>query len=191
MLFRSDEFIALNPGFSRPLIRASVTPRIVLPADKVEVFHANLSKYDSGSLVSWQAYYAKKGDTLESIAKHHGLALAQLREVNGISARTRAIPALLVVPVSSAAAAASTRRLPIMYAPPIPVAMRRVVHTVKAGETLPLIAKRYSVSVEDLKRWNRLGRLVAGQRLSVEVRAPLKGKPRPKAKGKIYKKSRR
>jgi membrane-bound lytic murein transglycosylase D len=31
-----DEFVALNPGFSRPLIRTSVAPRIVLPADKVD-----------------------------------------------------------------------------------------------------------------------------------------------------------
>ena len=38
------EFIALNPGFSRPIIRASVTPRIVLPADKIDVFHDNLAK---------------------------------------------------------------------------------------------------------------------------------------------------
>jgi hypothetical protein len=36
------QFMALNPGFSRPLIRASVTPRIVLPADKVDTFHENL-----------------------------------------------------------------------------------------------------------------------------------------------------
>ena len=41
-----DQFIALNPGFSRPLIRASVTPRIVLPADKVDVFHEYLEKLD-------------------------------------------------------------------------------------------------------------------------------------------------
>jgi membrane-bound lytic murein transglycosylase D len=182
-----EEFVALNPGFSRPLIRASVTPRIVLPADKVDVFHANLSKYDGGSLVSWQAYHPKKGDTLESIAKRHGLSLAQLKEVNGIASRTRAVPSLLVVPVNGSGA--GVRRLPIMYAPPIPVSTRRIFHTVKAGETLAAIAKRYSVSVEDLKRWNPIGRLVAGQRLSLEVRAPAKGKPKAKPKGKPYKKS--
>ena len=48
------EFVALNPGFSRPLIRAAVTPRIVLPADKVDVFHDNLARLDEDqSLVSW------------------------------------------------------------------------------------------------------------------------------------------
>ena len=51
-----EEFIALNPGFSRPLIRASATPRIVLPADKVDAFHDNLAKLDEAALVSWKVY---------------------------------------------------------------------------------------------------------------------------------------
>jgi membrane-bound lytic murein transglycosylase D len=186
-----EEFIALNPGFSRPLIRASVTPRIVLPADKVDVFLANLTKYDEKSLVSWHTYHPKKGESLESIAKKHGMALSQLKEVNGISNRTRAVPGLLVVPAG--AGSMSTRRLPIMYAPPIPVAMRKIFHTVKPGETLASIGKRYSVAVEDLRRWNPIGRMVPGQRLTLEVRAPVrakqKPKPRTKPKGKIYKKS--
>ena len=86
---------------------------------------------------------------------------------------------------------ATLRRLPIMYAPPIPVLMRRIFHTVKSGETLASIAKRYGVAVEDIKRWNSLGRLATGQRLVLEVRAPVRSKPRPKAKpkGKPYKKS--
>ncbi|HYX62595.1 MAG TPA: transglycosylase SLT domain-containing protein, partial [Burkholderiales bacterium] len=99
-----DEFIALNPGFSRPLIRASVTPRIVLPADKVDVFHENLEKLDEDSLVSWKSYTPKRGESLESIAKKHGMTVGQLKEVNGISPRTRALPSLIVVPVSSHAA---------------------------------------------------------------------------------------
>src|SRR5206468_12770271 len=58
---RIEEFIALNPGFSRPIIRASVTPRIVLPADKIDVFHDNLTKHDAAGLVSWKTYHPKKG----------------------------------------------------------------------------------------------------------------------------------
>lgn len=125
-----EEFIALNPGFSRPLIRASVTPRIVLPADRIELFHANLSKYDGKSLVSWKAYRPVRGDTLASIARKHGLSLAQLKEVNGLSRRSRGLPGLLVVPVSVRASQA-LRHLPIMYAPPIPVASNRARHRVK------------------------------------------------------------
>jgi membrane-bound lytic murein transglycosylase D len=182
-----EEFIALNPGFSRPLIRASVMPRIILPADKVDVFHANLTKHDSKALVSWQTYQPKKGETLEAIAKKYGLSLAQLKEVNGITPRNRIVPSLLVVPTNGASP--GVRRLPIMYAPPIAVTTRKIFHTVKPGETLPSIARKYGVALEDLKRWNPIGRLTPGQRLSLEVRAPVKGKPRPKPKPRIYKKS--
>jgi membrane-bound lytic murein transglycosylase D len=182
-----EEFVALNPGFSRPFIRAAVTPRIVLPADKVDIFHDNLTKYDANSLVSWKTYHPKKGETFESIAKKFGITLGQLKEVNGIGPRVKAVPNLLVVP--SSRAALETRKLPLMYAPPIPIITRRIFHTVKTGETLASIARRYGVSVEDMKRWNPGAKVSTGQKVAVEVRAKPKGKPRPKSKPRTYKKS--
>jgi membrane-bound lytic murein transglycosylase D len=176
------EFMALNPGFSRPVIRASLTPRIVLPADKVDVFHENLSALGEKSLVSWKSYHPRQGETFESIATKHRLSVGQLKEVNGIAPRTKAVPRLLVVPISNISSAA---KLPIMYAPPIPVTTRKIFHTVVKGETLATIGTRYSVSVEDLKRWNGTSQAVAGKKLAVEVRAtPTRGKPRPKPKRK-------
>jgi peptidoglycan lytic transglycosylase D len=184
-----EEFIALNPGFSRPLIRAAMTPRIVLPADKVDVFHANLIKHDENALVSWQSYQPKRGETLESIAKKFGLTLGQLKEVNGIAPRRREVPGLLVVPVDITAAS-GMRKLPLMYAPPIPIVLRRIFHTVRPGETFDSIAERYGVIIEDIKRWNRISRLATGQRIALEVRAPAKrGKPRSKPKGKPFRKA--
>jgi len=193
-----EEFIALNPGFSRPMIRAEMTPRIVLPADRIEIFHENLTKLDDKSLVSWQTYEPKKGDTLNSIAKRFGVGVAQLKEVNGIGPRARAMPALMVVPAGSSSGARDLGRLPIMYAPPIAASgTRRFSHTVKAGETLPGIASRYRVSVEDLRRWNKIGRLTIGQKLTIETRSTragsaskvVKGKPRKPATGRIVKKA--
>jgi len=177
-----DQFIALNPGFSRPLIRAAVTPRIVLPADKVDTFHENLQKLDEKSLVSWKTYYPKKGESLESIAKKHGMTVSYLREVNGISPRSRTVPSLIVVPANGHPGG-GIARLPIMYAPPIPITYRRIYHTVKPGETLASIARRYRVSLEDMKRWNPKGAAV-GERVTMEVRAKSKGKPRSAPKGK-------
>jgi len=183
-----EEFIALNPGFSRPIIRASVTPRIVLPADKVDLFHDNLEKYDAAGLVSWKTYHPKKGETFESIAKKVGMSLGQLKEVNGIAPRTRTVPNLLVVPSSPGAVEA--RRLPLMYAPPIPIVTRRIYHTVKSGETLTSIARRYGVAAEDMKSWNAGVRFAPGVKVAVEVRAPAKKAKRTKtARAKTYKRA--
>ncbi|MBS0335322.1 MAG: transglycosylase SLT domain-containing protein [Proteobacteria bacterium] len=166
-----DEFIALNPAFNRPIIPASVNARIVLPADRVQIFHANLEQYDNKTLVSWKTYQPKAGEKLDAIAKRFGVQVAQLREVNGITPRTRGIPAILVVPVNGAAGDAGSR-LPLMYAPPIPVAATRtLVHTVKPGETLISIAGRYKVTPDDLRRWNPVGRLTVGQQLRIQSAA--------------------
>ena len=173
-----EDFLALNPGFSRPIIRASVTPRIVLPADRVEVFHENLERLGEKSLVTWKTYHPRSGETFESIARKHGMTVAQLKEVNGIATRSKALPRLLVVPTKDT----SVRKLPIMYAPPIPISTRRIFHTVKPGETLASIANQHRVSVEDIKRWNGVSKAVPGRTLALEVRSTAKGKPRPKAK---------
>jgi len=166
-----EEFIALNPGFSRPLIRSSVATRIVLPADKVDVFHDNLAKHDEKSLVSWEVYRPKAGESLVAIAKKYHVSVDDLKRVNGIHPRSSKMPQVLVVPMNGDAKA-SARALPIMYAPPIPVQSAvRGVHTVRRGDTLSGIAMRYRVRVSDLKRWNNLGaHLQIGQKIYLRVR---------------------
>ncbi|MGQ0544500.1 MAG: transglycosylase SLT domain-containing protein [Betaproteobacteria bacterium] len=166
-----EDFIALNPGFSRPLIRASVATRIVLPADKVEVFHDNLAKYDEKSLVSWEVYHPKRGESLVAIARKYHVSVDDLKRVNGIHPRSSKMPQVLVVPMNGEAKDAA-RALPIMYAPPIPVQSAvRGVHVVRRGDTLSGIAKRYRVRVADLKRWNTLGpHLQIGQKVYIRVR---------------------
>jgi membrane-bound lytic murein transglycosylase D len=165
-----EEFIALNPGFSRPIIRSSVATRIVLPADKVDVFHDNLANYDENELVSWQVYHPKRGESLVAIAKKYHTSVADLKRVNGIHPRSSRMPQVLVVPMNGEAKEAA-RELPLMYAPPIPSrGAVRAVHRVRAGDTLSEIAERYRVRVSDLKRWNDLGRyLQVGQKIYIRV----------------------
>jgi membrane-bound lytic murein transglycosylase D len=165
-----EEFLALNPGFNRPLIRSSEAARIVLPSEKVQVFYDNLAKHDGKSLVSWRVYHPKPGEKFGAIAKKFGVTLAELKKVNGVPARSSRLPSVLVVPTREEARAAA--KLPVMYAPPIPVrGTMGIVHRVKAGETLSSIAARYRVSVALLKRWNRLGStLRVGQKIYIRKR---------------------
>jgi membrane-bound lytic murein transglycosylase D len=157
------DFVALNPGFSRPLIRASGAARIILPADKVATFRQNLAQRGEESLVSWQIYHPRARESLASIAKKHKIGLAELKRVNGIPARSSRVPKVMVVPLDTDAASAAS--LPIQYAPPTPAGG---THVVRRGETLSSIGARYGVSVPRLRQLNG-GRdfLRIGQRLRI------------------------
>jgi membrane-bound lytic murein transglycosylase D len=162
------DFVALNPGFSRPFIRSAEGSRIILPSDKVAVFHDNLARHDPAALVSWEVYQPEQGENLAKIAAKFELSVAELKRVNGIPANSSRLPATLVVPIEAEAAAASAN-VPIMYAPPI--AAVRHVHRVKSGDTLSGIAARYRVRLSELKRWNPgVGLLRLGQKIYIRSR---------------------
>ncbi len=164
-----DDFIALNPGFNRPLIPTSLDSRIVLPADKVDVFRTNLEKYDDKARVSWKTYHPQRGERLDHIARKFHLSLAELKKVNGIRSRSLRAPGLLVVPIDGAKL--SGKPLPIMYAPPIPAPPAGHLYRVRRGDTLWGISRRYRVSLAHLRRLNpHLGTLHPGQLIVVRAR---------------------
>ena len=172
------ELIALNPAYNRPVITAAQSQTLVLPADRVEVFQENLENHDM-PLSSWRTYRLRPGEKLERVAAAHGIPLARLKKVNGIGPRTR-VPAghEIIVPVKGSSA--GHEPLPAVFQPPAAPEprLRKLVHTVKKGDTLLAIAHRYRVSTDDLRRWNRIGRLATGQKLVVmQPQAPAKARP--------------
>ncbi len=80
------------------------------------------------------------------------------------------LPSRVEIPASgfeSPARSVSASRKPVAKSS---AAARRGTHTVRKGDTLYRIANRYGVSVEALRRENRIGRkgsIRVGQRLSV------------------------
>lgn len=95
-----DEFVALNPAYHRPVILGKDPNPLVLPTEKVAVFRANMERYEAEDkpLSNWSTYTLKKGERLDSVANRHGISLAKLKQLNGITARTKVGPgfALLV-----------------------------------------------------------------------------------------------
>jgi membrane-bound lytic murein transglycosylase D len=95
-----QEFVALNPGFNRPVVTGQA--KLVLPADKVETFLANLEDHDK-PLVNWTNYTLKRGERLDQVAARYGLTPAKLRSINSLGPRTRiAAGRTLLVPQGGA-----------------------------------------------------------------------------------------
>ena len=86
-----EEFIALNPAFQRPLIRGDQTNQLILPFDKVETFRVNLEQHEATDqpLANWRTHPLLAGEHLEAVAKRYGISVAYLKQLNGITARTK------------------------------------------------------------------------------------------------------
>ncbi len=96
-----EQFVALNPAHNRPVIKADTT--LVIPAEKIETFQANLESHDE-PLSRWQAYTLKPGEKLEKVAPRFGIALADLKRVNGLHGKLRITAgATLLVPAGPGA----------------------------------------------------------------------------------------
>lgn len=140
------------------------------------------------------SYGVQAGDSLWTIASHFGVTVEDLKRWNhfgSLGRRSRGLqigtlvevwPAPdtpLPAPVLGAAAPAATAQTVALLsppaAPPAPPAAtasgpRPTTHQLAAGETLWSVAQRYGVTVEDLKRWNRISQaksVRAGTQLSL------------------------
>jgi membrane-bound lytic murein transglycosylase D len=113
-----DEFMSLNPGYSRPVIRANGEQTLLVPLDKADTFRANLE--NNNQPVSWQAYQLKSGETLERVAARYNVTVASLRQVNGITPKRKiGAGSTVLVPAGGSA----SPNLPDLPAPPV-TAMR-------------------------------------------------------------------
>ena len=80
------------------------------------------------------------GDTLFNIAKRYDMNVADLVAANNIKGNTIHQGQILKVAASKGRAA--------------PAAARPVSYTVRQGDTLADIARRFNVDVQDVRRWN-------------------------------------
>lgn len=91
-----DEFLALNPGFNRPAI---TTPgqTFIVPTDRAERLEEGLAELERSGK-GWRMHTVRAGESLDALARQHGLTPAQLRRLNGLAAGATPRPghALLV-----------------------------------------------------------------------------------------------
>lgn len=168
-----DEFTALNPAHNRPVL-ASMTGKqeILLPLGKGEEFAANLASYNK-PLVSWQTYQAKRGERLDKISSKFGISVAQLRDVNDLSARDHLKPNQPLLVPAQGNSTGSEDQIAVDEATPATASEASTTHAshhqVKKGDNIYNIANRYHMTAKQLLAMNGLknSRLHNGQMLAV------------------------
>ena len=167
-----EEFLALNPSYDRPLINSDrENLELLLPIMAAQTFRTNLANYEK-PLVNWQTYQAKRGESMDKIANKFGMNLAQLRDVNDLSAQAKMKKSTtILVPKSDANDDAPLTVIEDHEIENVAPQKQTITHKVKKGEVMQSIAKYYGVSVKQILAANALrnGKLKTGQVLSIDV----------------------
>lgn len=127
-------------------------------------------RLDRGSYASARyaksRYKVRRGDTLSSVARRHGMSVQTLARLNGISAKAKVrIGQTLTVQKSRASRQRVANRTRVKTS-----SVRKIRYEVKRGDTLSSIGRRYNVSVQQIKRWNgSTSKLQPGQDLLLYV----------------------
>ena len=151
------EFLALNPAHNRPVISASRNNTLKIPVDRIERFKAAMAEHAAQKrpFVSWQPHTLQPGESLAEIASRGGLTVPALLRANGISAGTHLLAGTrLLVPTHRVSDENLVEQFdgPRLYQQ---VDAGPLVHRVRRGETGASIARRYGLTLAELRAMNR------------------------------------
>jgi LysM repeat protein len=152
-----DELKAMN-NLKSSTIRFGQELKVNQPLEIAAV--TNAPKITKGESVV-ATYIVKKGETLSGIAEKNNVSVADLKSLNNL----RSSDLKLGQQLHLSGKAAQPEKEAVVKVE------KAIVHKVESGESLYVIAKKYNVAIDELKRLNNIedGKIKPGQSLNVNV----------------------
>lgn len=165
----------LNPQILRGMTPPKDSFQVRIPVGAADSFPAAFAALPEPTRVAFKAVESKKGQSAATIANKNGLTAHQLAMFNPNLKRLKSgnlVPGQPVL-VPTAAVAAAATNAPDPAIEHYGSSRTRVLHVVKAGETLGSLAKKYHTSTATLMKMNGLKRAIVfpGQSIVVGTKA--------------------
>jgi LysM repeat protein len=122
------------------IVTDSSTPADVTTAADIEV----------ASVVVPSTYTVRAGDSVSDIAQRYGLSTASVLALNGLSWSSLIFPKQVLRLTRAATATAATTH-------PVTAVSHSATYTIRTGDTITSIARRYGIPVQSILTANRLG----------------------------------
>lgn len=163
----------LNPQYPQRVTPPGREVELKVPAGTADTFQTLYALIPVDERVTWTFHVVQRGQTLGGIGANYGVSVAALRAANGnVNPRRLRIGQRLVIPKPARMAPSSSRPAASSdeQAATRLESQGALTIVVRAGDSLWGIARRYSVSTQDLMRWNGLRSTVIQPGDRIEVR---------------------
>jgi membrane-bound lytic murein transglycosylase D len=149
--------VAAGQSLKIPEVSAQLSDKVLLAASRVD-----RPETDTGRRRHQIVYRVRAGETLSSIARRNNMPVSTLARLNNMGAGDSLVKGQRLVIKASAR----------HYRDEGVVSGRRVLYTVRRGDTIYSISHQFQVSIAQLKTWNGINKshhIRAGQRLVMYV----------------------
>jgi len=150
------ELQRLNPGFNRWATDPDGPHRLLLPSHTVEKFELGLNKLSKNDRLAWQRYKIKSGDNLGVIANKFNTRVDLIQQVNNIKGNQIRAGKHLLIPVAAKSldSYVFSKEQRIAKKQSRPQKGRKVTHTVRSGDNLWDLGRKYKVDGKSIAKWN-------------------------------------
>ena len=152
--------VSVGQSLKVPEISARLPDKVVLAASRID--RPEIGGESSGRKTRQIVYRVRAGETLSSIARRNNMPVSTLAQLNNLGSGDSLIKGQRLVIKASAR----------HYRDEGVVSGRRVVYTVRRGDTVFSISHQFQVSIAQLKTWNGINQhhqIKAGKRLVMYV----------------------
>ena len=155
-----DEFLLLNSEHRRPLIRTNEkTQQLILPINAADTFVKNLSQNEK-PLVSWNIYQPKRNEKIKTIANKFDMEEGDLIKANDLNPQKSIKPSAIILVAKKEGTETNANQdieeSKIQKETKSENSRKPNKYKVKRGDTLSKIAKKYGLSVDELKDINQI-----------------------------------
>ena len=155
-----DEFLLLNSEHRRPLIRTNEkTQKFILPINAADTFVKNLSQNEK-PLVSWNIYQPKRNEKIKTIANKFNMEESDLIKANDLNPQKLIKPSSIILVAKKEGTETNAHQdideSKIQKDSKTEISVSPNKYKVKPGDTLTKIAKKYRISINELKDINQI-----------------------------------
>ena len=151
-----DELKALNPSLLRMMTPPDASFDLHLPGGLAAVYEKRIALIPEGKRNAWRYHRVASAETLALVARAYRVTESELAAANQLRAGD---------------SIEGVEALAVPAAPVAEPAQRTQLYTARRGDTLVTIADRFGVSLNELRRWNKIPgiKVQPGQRLRVSA----------------------
>ena len=164
-----EDFFKFNSGLKRWCTAPEGPHRLLIPVDQAESFKNSLAQLPDHERMKGIHHKVKKGDNLGTLARKYQTSVVAIRQVNNLNNNLIRPGKKLLIPVSTQALVTN----PHMgnNKSPAKTKNKKVIYTVKKGDTFWDISRKFSVSSKKIAQANNINlsaSLRPGQRLVIK-----------------------